>query len=247
MPFVIDDVVIFDEVKGSLTNINTQDEVNLPPTAAFILQLLFINGGSPVERSDFIEKVNKQFGFDLSNNTLNQYVSLIRKNIRNLGVEVDLIVTVPKVGFYISSEVNVKKEKTFYPINNELSSAHKKKKDLFAYSMIIMVFIIMLEVVYYSFFFVSEPEDYPLVKVGKIGMCDLFLPENLSKVNLADAMNTANILSNSYLPCTPGSVFIYDINALDYLNNTGKKHLSRCTGGRGEDFLSVCSEVSLSD
>lgn len=248
MSYIIEESVMFDEVKGSLSNIETKDEISLPPTAACILLILFSNDSSPVERSQFIEQVYTKFGFDLSNNTLNQYISLLRKNIRNLGIESDVIITIPRVGFYISTDVKVVKNSISYPDSAALRNHSKKiENKQLVMTAIIMALVVIVEVIYLSVSGYTEPEQYPLKKKGKIGECDLYLPVNLGRVQSTDSENIAANLANRYLPCRPGSVFIYDINALNFLNGTGKVYLSRCTGTPGEDKYAVCSEVTLNE
>jgi len=248
MPYIIEEVVMFDEVKGSLSNLETKDEISLPPTASCILLFLLSNDRAPVERRQFIEQVYAKFGFDLSNNTLNQYISLLRKNIRNLGVGSEVIITVPRVGFYVSSDVNVVKKSRgssgVIELRNDSGKAVNKKLVVTA---IIIVFLIVAEIISLLFSNYVVPEQYSLERAGKIGKCDLYLPVNLSRIQSTDQEKAAAKLADRYLPCTPGSVFIYDINAINYLNGTGKIYLSRCTGTPGEDSYAVCSELTFNE
>jgi DNA-binding winged helix-turn-helix (wHTH) protein len=169
MSYIIEESVMFDEVKGSLSNIETKDEISLPPTAACILLILFSNDSSPVERSQFIEQVYTKFGFDLSNNTLNQYISLLRKNIRNLGIESDVIITIPRVGFYISTDVKVVKNSISYPDSAALRNHSKKiENKQLVMTAIIMALVVIVEVIYLSVSGYTEPEQYPLKKKEKL-------------------------------------------------------------------------------
>lgn len=248
MPYIIDEIVMFDEVKGSLSNIETKDEITLPPTAGCILLILFSNDSIPIERSQFIKQVYTKFGFDLSNNTLNQYISLLRKNIRNLGVEPEVIITVPRVGFYISSDIKIARVADNFTESAELQSVSGKSKNRkISTTKIIMGLIIISEVICLLLFGHPDIEKYPLKKSGRIEACDLYLPVNLERVQSKDSEKYAAKLAERYLPCTPGSVFIYDINALKFLNGTGKVYLSRCTGAPGENRFAVCSEVMLNE
>lgn len=248
MSYIIENTVMFDEIKGCLLNFKTNDEISLPPTAVCILLILLSSGSSPVERNVFIEQVYTRFGFDLSNNTLNQYISLLRKNIRYLGIEADVIMTVPRVGFYISADINVVKKPTvIVKLNDQKINPGKGKCNLLAISVIIMVLVIIGEVIFLTLPNDMEPEEYPLVKAGRIGECDLYFPVNLAELHLKDYEEKAASLAERYLPCTPGSVFIYDINAMNFLNGSGKVYLSRCTGEPGGDTFAVCAEVGLNE
>ncbi|ELE9730693.1 winged helix-turn-helix domain-containing protein [Enterobacter kobei] len=246
MAYIIEDTVLFDEVKGSLINITTGDEVRLPPTAVCILLILFSSQSSPVERSTFIEQVNARFGFDLSNNTLNQYISLLRKNIKSLGVDDDLIITVPRVGFYISRDLNVI-EKSSSPIAPNLStlSAGRSRENRGVFICIIIILAFIAEMLYLTLPRDLKPQSYLLEKTGKIGMCDLYMPVNLKKVHLKNSESAAVSLAERYLPCIPGSVFIYDINAMEFLNGTGTVYLARCSGESEKNSYAVCAEVKF--
>lgn len=244
MPYIIDDAVMFNEIKGSLVNLNTEDEINLPPTASCILLMLCHSNGAPVERGEVIESVRLKFGFDVSNNTLSQYISLLRKNLRSLGIEDDVIMTVPKVGFYISTDIKIEEKTSSFSGNEKETffAGTQKMKPRF-YLVIFFLLILVSEVVLVSLSSHSEPDIYPMVQHGKIGDCDLYLPFNLNQVDLPSSVTSASKLAGKYLPCTPGSIFIYDIDAINFLTGTGKKYLSRCTGKPGENTYAVCSEV----
>lgn len=245
MPHLIDGVVRFDEIKGSLMNIETGDEINLPPSAVCVFIILLNNEKNPVERGEFMEQVYLRFGFDMSNNTLNQYISLLRKNIKSLGVDVDVITTIPKIGFCISPEVMVLNESGEV---NLPSSENITKRNFTIYFIFCMSFLIVLaELAGMSFLKKTEPAAYDLVKKGKIGDCDLFLPSNLNAVHFDEYEASARDIAKTYIPCTAGSIYIYDIDAVTFLNGSGRKYLARCTGKPNTYDYAICAEISLSE
>lgn len=245
MPHLIDGVVRFDEIKGSLMNVETGDEINLPPSAVCVFIILLNSEKNPVERGEFMEQVYLRFGFDMSNNTLNQYISLLRKNIKSLGVDVDVITTIPKIGFCISPDVMVLNESG----NRNFQSAENiSKRNITIYLMFFTVFFIVLsELAVVCFLKKTEPATYDLIKKGKIGGCDLFLSSNLNAVHFDEYESSANNIAKKYIPCTPGSIYIYDIDAVSFLNGSGRKYLARCTGKPNSYNYAICAEVSLSE
>jgi DNA-binding winged helix-turn-helix (wHTH) protein len=50
------------------------------------------------------------YGQEASNNSLNQYLSVLRKAFRNVGLEHEIIITVPKQGFLIKVNVDYDEE-----------------------------------------------------------------------------------------------------------------------------------------
>lgn len=245
MPHLIDGVVRFDEIKGSLMNVETGDEISLPPSAVCVFIILLNNEKNPVERGEFMEQVYLRFGFDMSNNTLNQYISLLRKNLKNLGVDVDVITTIPKIGFCISPDVVVVNES----IKLDFSSAKNIRKSNFIICFIFITgFVIVLaELAGLNFLKKIEPATYDLVKKGRIDACDLFMPSNLNAVHYYEYESSARDIARKYIPCTTGSIYIYDIDAVSFLNDTGRKYLARCTGIPNQNDYAICAEISLNE
>lgn len=248
MPYIIENIIKFDEVKGCLINVDTNDETSLPPSAVCILSILLNQEHRPVERGELIEQVYVRFGYDMANNTLNQYISLLRKNIRELGVEAEVIITIPKVGFYISSELMIKVESFALPSTNAPTPLFSLQWSKIMITVGILVSFVFTGGIMVAFLSGKEVlGSYDLVRVGKVGNCDLYFSVNLKEVNLPESETLASKMANKYLPCKAGSVFIYDIDAIHFAKGYGRSYLARCTGLPGENKYAVCSEVSLSE
>ncbi|EDW1731956.1 winged helix-turn-helix domain-containing protein [Salmonella enterica subsp. enterica] len=246
MLFLIDDIVSFDTNKFSLSNTETKDEISLPATAGCILIVLLDSNGV-VERNSIIERVWEKFAFDLSNNTLNQYVSLLRKSIKKLGVDDDVILTVPKIGFYINEDIKVVRKEL--SANAHLDDTKKKLSDnkasFLKITVLMITFFVIIGLLTIFFFRNEGVNNYPLVKSGKIGSCDLYMSPTLNDIGLSKAYAEASLLSEKYLPCVPNASFIYDVNSLHFLTGTGKLYLSRCIRNHEKGIYTICSEVLL--
>lgn len=107
MKYLINNTFNFDDLDGSIKNVTTEETINIPVTAVIILACILKHRGETLQREVLFEDVWEKYGQIPSNNTLTQYISLIRKSFQRLGLTDELIVTVPKVGFYISSEIDV--------------------------------------------------------------------------------------------------------------------------------------------
>lgn len=110
MKYLIDSIVVFDDKNGLLENKNSGTSVVLSTTAIRILSFLLKNQGVVLSRDEFFETVWDAYGQEASNNSLNQYLSVLRKAFRNVGLEHEIIITVPKQGFLIKVDVEYDEE-----------------------------------------------------------------------------------------------------------------------------------------
>lgn len=94
-----------------------------------LLLLLITHHGEPVGREVIFKKVWDDYGMVSGNNNLNQCVSKLRRVIKNLGIEDEVIVTVPKVGFMLRYEIRVEScegpEDRF--VNGDINSLHRRR------------------------------------------------------------------------------------------------------------------------
>jgi DNA-binding winged helix-turn-helix (wHTH) protein len=90
-------------------------EISLAPTANRLLTMLVSHHGSILQRDELLDSVWDAHGLRASNNSLNQYISVLRRNFADLGVEEMVIVTIPTVGFMFSKDI---------PVATEDSPAH---------------------------------------------------------------------------------------------------------------------------
>lgn len=130
MRYLLNNTFNFDDLDGSLINVKTEIKVNIPVTAVIILSYILKHQGETLQRETIFADIWEKYGQTPSNNTLTQYISLIRKSFQQIGFTDELIVTIPKVGFYISSEIHIiyescqqienKKTRRFYPVRGIL-------------------------------------------------------------------------------------------------------------------------------
>ncbi|MDR9889168.1 winged helix-turn-helix domain-containing protein [Pseudenterobacter timonensis] len=108
MLYIFNENIVYDDAQCSLTNCKSYDSILLPATASRLLSLFIRYQGSTLTREEILNCVWDEYGYKASNNTLTQYVSLIRKNFQLLGETADIIITIPRTGFVMNKEVAVK-------------------------------------------------------------------------------------------------------------------------------------------
>lgn len=110
MKYVIADKVIYDTASGLLTVIGAEDgdDKKLTNTANRILGLLVGARGEVLERAFLLEAVWESVGHTGSSASLNQYISILRKTLTSLIDIEETIIAVPKVGFLLSPDIDVR-------------------------------------------------------------------------------------------------------------------------------------------
>lgn len=106
---IINDAVIFNVNDSELIPLIKNEEailLNIP--TARCLQLLVERQGHVVSREDFLEHVWGAKGIVVSHNTFYQNISLLRKSLKKAGLQEDIVVTVRRKGFTLSSDVVIK-------------------------------------------------------------------------------------------------------------------------------------------
>lgn len=108
MKFIINGQIFFDSDTASLSPVGVSDElVQISNPAKRLLLLLIYHQGEAVSREVIFKKVWDDFGMVSSNNNLNQCISKLRRVLKNLGAEEEVISTVPKLGFMLLQQIPV--------------------------------------------------------------------------------------------------------------------------------------------
>ena len=91
MRYDIEGFITFDTEDASLLNLLTGDCVELSQTSTRLLAELLNHRGDILSRSEIFHSVFDQYGARASNSNLNQYISTLRRNLSDLGVEKEII------------------------------------------------------------------------------------------------------------------------------------------------------------
>ncbi|WP_411751942.1 winged helix-turn-helix domain-containing protein [Serratia sp. (in: enterobacteria)] len=100
--------VIYDKSSGSLTDIGKKhDEIVLTTPANNCLQILLKNKPEITTQKELFEEVWEKYGIPINTNTLYQNIAMIRKAFRQLGLEEDIIITIPRRGMLVADTVEI--------------------------------------------------------------------------------------------------------------------------------------------
>lgn len=156
----------------------------LTNTANRILSLLIESPGRVLERDYLLEKVWEDVGHPGSSSSLSQYISILRKTLTSLILIDEVIISVPRVGFYFSQDIAVErldtddKSTTLKPVSVSTQSARlKDKKPLWLGAIIVLLLLGNLWIG-------SKPRSSlrfaSLYSIGDIGKCKFTAFNNLS-------------------------------------------------------------------
>ncbi|MGS2874912.1 winged helix-turn-helix domain-containing protein [Enterobacter huaxiensis] len=113
MRFDIEGFITFDTEDASLLNLLTGDCVELSQTSTRLLAELLSHRGDILSRNEIFHSVFDKYGARASNSNLNQYISTLRRNLSELGVEKEIITTVPRIGFKIADDAIIHNDREY--------------------------------------------------------------------------------------------------------------------------------------
>lgn len=139
--YLINERVFFDPVTNRLWGVDSpENSVSLFVPASQCFAILLREPDKVFSQRVFFEEVWEKNGLYASANTLYQNIAMLRKSLKNLGIEVDVIITIPRQGLKFSGQVRItendssveKFEDSTYVIHdeehsNEVSSLNVKK------------------------------------------------------------------------------------------------------------------------
>lgn len=107
MKYIINLTMVFDpESRLLMLRNNNQLTVGLSNPATRLLSELIKNNKIELTRETLIKHVWEDYGFSLSSATLSNHISELRKAFEALGVNKNILVTVPRIGFKMEAEIH---------------------------------------------------------------------------------------------------------------------------------------------
>lgn len=130
MIYTINNKIMFCERNGTLWSINNpESQYVLTATAGRLLGFLLSKRGGIIIRDDILNTVWDSYGLRTSTHSLNKYISDLRKVFIKLGLEDEVIVTVPKVGFKITAAILIDNDEPFLEKDTSEQAASSEKTD----------------------------------------------------------------------------------------------------------------------
>ncbi|ELZ9359128.1 winged helix-turn-helix domain-containing protein [Citrobacter freundii] len=241
MKYLINNEVTFRTDDGVLANLSSSDNsLTLSITANRIFTYLLEQEGKVVSREEMFTNVWDKNGLQASNNSLSQYISLIRKGLQELGCEHEIIQTVPRVGFFIAEGLVATIEEppsvtvtSLAPSKAAPSLSKHVKMTLLAAG---GISLLMLLYPVNSLFNSSKNNlpDVQLFKLGNIDLCPVYTVFESSPEIATAKLEKAQKMADLHLKCLAGALFIFQPDDLYVYGEKGRVFLSRCTFNNAE-------------
>ena len=194
--------------------------VTLTVTMSRLLLFLVEHHGNNVTKDDILSQVWEANGLRASTHSLNKYISELRQMFRTLGVDEEVIVTIPRVGFSIPETILISSLADAAPQSDlPLSESHSKEqgyrfKDYQFILLVIMILLLSGSLFYILYFTADEgvsdvyttiQKTYP---VGMIETCPVValkpIAQNLKPRNMEI---TRHILKKLSISCEAESLY----------------------------------------
>lgn len=245
MIYLINQRVIFNEGDGTLARRTQENEVtSLSAPLARILATLIENPDVTLSRESLLRETLEKHALSPSMNNLNNYISLLRKVLREFELD-DAIVTIPKTGIAFSvSSIEVYKAHTvneppedagFVDVNVDVGRPTDvqpvcaiqpvRVATVIKESHTLKITLVASAILVFSLIAVAFPSRFPsrpLVKINIPEKCSLYA---LKRINTHDALPAYEEL------CSDNMLFL-----------ASKKHLSRRTLIAKPGVLIACTK-----
>ncbi len=117
--YIVDHNLIYDAETHTLTSTTNNERIALAIPASLCFKLLIKKQGKIVTQAELLHEAWGERGMNVTQNTLHQNISLLRKALSRLNVDASIIQTLPKRGFMIADSIGIMDEDCFDDINTE--------------------------------------------------------------------------------------------------------------------------------
>lgn len=242
-------IVQFRTEDGALfKNKEIEPFVILSATMKRLLLFLIKRQGQVCLREDILENVWDAYGLSSSNNSLNKYISDLRKIFISNGFNEDFIKTIPRAGFILSCGVSIiayselegegpVKEST--PDKDSFLLNTKLKKKLILCVVFIVcnaLFIFLTSKIIsknaYSIEDISLVSEFPL---GTIDECKVMLINGRDEqINAMKKKLASDIIKKNKISCSESSVIYMFISEPVLFGHSGRMFFSKCNLDRAD-------------
>ncbi|HDT5730312.1 TPA: winged helix-turn-helix domain-containing protein [Enterobacter roggenkampii] len=232
MIFILDEQVIYDSLNGSLRRADQKitDAQMLTTIANKILSHLVIHQGELVSRNTLFDEIWEKAGLVSSSNTLNQYVSMLRKIFSGYLGEKEVIITIPRAGYMFSKEISV----------NEYTSV---QRHVSLWPLIVAGIIGLSVFIAGTVMFASTPEKITPRKIGELKGCPVYdisgVKSNIGDATSYDVARQALEMNNQI--CTETTVFYVYAQEMIHLHKPARVLFTRCI--EWKDDRDTCQNI----
>lgn len=208
MRFDIEGFITFDTEEASLVNLLTGDCIELSATSTRLLTSLLQYRGDIISRVDIFQTVFEKYGARPSNSNLNQYISTLRRSLADLGIEKNVIITVPRIGFKISEEVIVTTDNdysssfTLSTLPTELPERNLLLRHRRAAAVFILIAMTLLLL---SYFFIHKKQSTTMIFTQD--KCTFY---GAKVIPVTEILKNRELFPSGFDCSTPKKIYLFD-------------------------------------
>lgn len=238
MKYLIDRLIVFNTDDGTLHLPASEDVIKLAIPAARLLETFLSSEGRELTREYLLETVWDKHGLHASGSNLNQYVSILRRNLALLGCH-ELIVTLPKVGFKLNAAISVDVQETAavspVPSFAKGPSTGFSRRHIVA-GVLLAALLTGAAVGYYAF---RDATDNITVLQTPDSACHIHylkdIPDDERKATLDRILK---VIANKKIQCKRNDVIIYSNEVSLSDKGNSRELLSYCHAGKSSEVIS---------
>lgn len=242
MYYLLNNDVKFRPEDGAIWAGDLSDEnepLMLTLTERRLFQLLIEEQGHVLTRNEIFNRVWEHWGFEGSNNSLNHFISRLRKVLDVFGFPETTIQTVPRIGFMLSDDLDIQQIKLPPPIL-------PKRTNQFFLKPYISTSIIILSIIISAFIFFypgnSASHQNATEYIGNIQQCkvySLISPIDVDKTLLMN--NAMKLIDDNNLSCVNRSTVFFYLDKKSIFHKGGKVFIAFCS--EKENELNNCINI----
>lgn len=227
MQYIINNTIGYRPADGTLWHVDNEAEIfTLSPTSNRLLSVLLTNRNGIISRDELLKKTWDDYGLVSSNNSLNHYISALRKKFESLGMTEEIIKTEPKMGFRIPETVEIQ---CSYDQQGVREKEISYKKPILLAGAALCIACILNLIFLNVHRLKAVDNNYTTVSIGKIGLCDVhLLKHNQNKkpeyiLSLAKAFASDNDIN-----CDTKNVVYFSVDNRVTAGEIGKAYFALC-------------------
>lgn len=250
MKYLIHSFINYRTEDGAIwLNSDERSAITLTITMNRLLSLLLERKGQVVPRDEILENIWDKHGLRSSNNTLNKYISELRKLFVGFGIEEECIITIPRVGFMFSSDIQAKimAEESAEIVDRVLEDNAKTESTIksirhaptpvFHYLLLVIVIAVLIFslMVYLQRLTprVIGQKETPLFFLFNYESCPVFTLQNNSTAFQSLKQDIfINLVKQKGIKCLPDTSFVYQSSESYLYGHKGRNFISRCTSDK---------------
>lgn len=105
--YIINNIVRFSPLKNTLENLSDGELIIINSPASRCFLILLQQQGEVISQQSFLDEVWQKRGIHVSANTYYQNISILRKGLKKIGLGDDIIVTLPRIGLTLATNLKV--------------------------------------------------------------------------------------------------------------------------------------------